>query len=456
MDQDFESGTKVPPQNLIAEQSVLGGLMHDATVWDDLADQLVPEDFYRHEHKLIYEALTALARRFQPLDAITVSEYLEANGNEEKTGGLPYLAGLVQDTPGAANILAWADIVREHSIRRQLIRAGASIIEQGYAKDGNDTGALLDNAEREVFQIAERRRHNDKVGVQVADLVPAALDEIQRMCDGEMGSGLATGLARFDDRTTGLHPGDLLILAGRPAMGKTSLAMNWVEHAAMVQKVPAAVFSMEMPAIQLARRLISAHGRVNQESLRKGQLSPEEWGRINSAATTLKESVIIIDDTPALSPTEMRARARRMKREHNIGLIVVDYLQLMQVPNSKENRTNEISEISRSMKSLAKELELPVVALSQLNRSVEQRDNKRPRMSDLRESGGIEQDADLIVFIYRDEVYNADSIDKGIAEIIIAKQRNGPTGTVRATFLGHYTRFENLAAEYMNSDFGEE
>lgn len=455
MDQGFESGAKVPPHNLIAEQSVLGGLMQDANVWDDLADRLIPEDFYRHEHKLIYDALAALAKRFQPLDAITVSEHLEANGKADETGGLAYLAGLVEDTPGAANIMAWADIVREHSIRRQLIRAGASIIEQGYAKDGNDTGALLDQAEREVFQIAERRRSKEQAGVQVADLVPKAVEEIQRLCDGESGSGLPTGLSRFDDRTTGLHPGDLLILAGRPAMGKTSLAMNWVEHAAMMEKTPAAVFSMEMPAIQLARRLISAHGRINQESLRKGQLSAEEWGRINSAATTLKESVILIDDTPALSPTELRARARRMKREHNIGLIVVDYLQLMQIPNSRENRTNEIAEISRGMKSLAKELELPIIALSQLNRSVEQRDNKRPRMSDLRESGGIEQDADLIVFIYRDEVYNPDSIDKGMAEVIIAKQRNGPTGTVRATFLGQYTRFENLAAEYMDDPYGD-
>ncbi len=452
MDKDFESSTKVPPHSLLAEQSVIGGLMHDSNVWDDLADRLIPEDFYRHEHRLIYEALSELAKRYQPLDAVTVSEHLEANGKIDDTGGLPYLAGLVQDTPGASNILAWADIVREHSIRRQLIRAGAAIIEQGYAKDGTDTGDLLDQAEREVFQIAERRRHNDKVGVQVADLVGAAVEEIQRRSEGLETAGLPTGLNRFDDRTTGLHAGDLVILAARPAMGKTSLAMNWVEHAAMIKKVPAAVFSMEMPALQLAQRLISSHGRINQESLRKGQLSPEEWGRINSAATTLRESVIIIDDTPALSPTELRARARRMKREHDIGLIMVDYLQLMQVPNSRENRTNEIAEISRSMKALAKELELPIIALSQLNRSVEQRDNKRPRMSDLRESGGIEQDADLIVFIYRDEYYNPDSIDKGVAEVIIAKQRNGPTGTVRAAFIGQYTRFENLATEYMDDD----
>ncbi len=450
MDQEFESSTKVPPHSVLAEQSVLGGLMHDANVWDDLADRLVPEDFYRHEHRLIYGALADLAKRYQPLDAVTVSEHLGSLGKLVESGGLPYLAELVQDTPGSANILAWADIVRDHSIRRQLIRAGSAIIEQGYAKDGSDTGDLLDKAEREVFQIAERRRHNDKVGVQVADLVGEAVEAIQKRCDGGETGGLPTGLLRFDQRTTGLHPGDLVIVAGRPAMGKTSLAMNWVEHAAMLEKVPAAVFSMEMPAIQLAQRLISSHGRINQQGLRTGELSKEEWARINSAATTLRESVIIIDDTPALSPTELRARARRMKRESNIGLIVVDYLQLMQIPNSRENRTNEIAEISRSMKALAKELSLPILALSQLNRSVEQRDNKRPRMSDLRESGGIEQDADLIVFIYRDEVYNPDSVDKGVAEVIIAKQRNGPTGSIRSAFLGQYTRFENLATEYLD------
>lgn len=453
MDQDFETSTKVPPHSLLAEQSVLGGLMHDAQVWDDLADRVVAEDFYRHEHRLIFASLAELAKRYKPLDAVTVSEHLEAGGHLQEAGGLPYLAGLVQDTPGAANIMAWADIVRDHSIRRQLIRAGASIIEQGYSKDGTDTGAMLDKAEREVFQIAERRRHNDKIGVLVSDLVGPAVEEIQRRSEGDDTAGLATGLARFDQSTTGLHPGDLVILAGRPAMGKTSLAMNWVEHAAMMQKVPAAVFSMEMPAIQLAQRLISSHGRIDQQALRTGNLSKEEWARINSAATTLRESVIIIDDTPALSPTELRARARRMKREHGLGLIVVDYLQLMQIPDSRENRTNEIAEISRSMKALAKELSLPIIALSQLNRSVEQRDNKRPRMSDLRESGGIEQDADLIVFIYRDEVYNPDSVDKGVAEVIIAKQRNGPTGSVRAAFLGRYTRFENLATEYAAEDF---
>ncbi len=453
MDQDFESQTRLPPHSLLAEQSVLGGLMLDANVWDDLADKIDPEDFYRHEHRLIFAALAHLATRYQPLDAVTVSEHLEANDQLEAAGGLPYLAELVQDTPGAANIMAWAEIVREHSIRRQLIRTGAAIIEQGYSKDGTAVADLLDKAEQDVFKIAERSRHNDKVGVKVSDLVDEAVEEFQRRCEGNDTSGLPTGLTRFDEQTTGLHPGDLVVLAGRPAMGKTSLAMNWVEHAAMMRKVPAAVFSMEMPAIQLAQRLISSHGRINQQSLRTGELSKEEWARINSAAITLKESVIIIDDTPALSPTELRARARRMKRESDIGLIVVDYLQLMQIPNHRENRTNEIAEISRNMKALAKELELPIIALSQLNRSVEQRDNKRPRMADLRESGGIEQDADLIVFIYRDEVYNPDSVDKGVAEVIITKQRNGPTGTVRAAFIGQYTRFENLATEYLDPDY---
>ncbi len=454
MDQDFEAQTKTPPHSLLAEQSVLGGLMLDAERWDDLAERLDPEDFYRHEHRLIYAALCQLAQGYKPLDAVTVSEHLEAQGKLVEAGGLPYLAELVQDTPGAANLMAWADIVRDHSIRRQMIRVGARIIEKGYSKDGNETVGLLDEAEREVFEISERSRHNDKVGVKVADLVDDAVEEFQRRSAGQDTRGLPTGLTKFDQQTTGLHPGDLLVLAARPAMGKTALAMNWVEHAAMIRKVPAAVFSMEMPAIQLAQRLISSHGRINQQSLRTGQLSKEEWARINSAATTLKDSVIIIDDTPALSPVELRARARRMKRESNIGLIMVDYLQLMQVPGHKENRTNEIAEISRNLKALAKELELPIVALSQLNRSVEQRDNKRPRMSDLRESGGIEQDADVIVFIYRDEYYNPDSVDQGVAEVIVAKQRNGPTGTVRTAFIGHYTRFDNLATEYLEPEFG--
>lgn len=445
---------RLPPHNLLAEQSVLGGVMLNAQAWDDLADKLGADDFYHHQHRLIYGSLSALAVRNQPLDAVTVSEHLAGQGKLDQAGGLAYLADLVEDTPAAANIGAWAEIVREHSVRRQLIQVGGKIIEKGYARDGTDSTALLDEAEKQVFEIAEKRRHGEQFGVQLASLIGEAVQNIQQRCDGTGGSGLATGLSKFDEVTTGLHGGDLVIVAGRPAMGKTSLAMNWVEHCAMLQRKPAAVFSMEMPAIQLAMRLISSHGRINQQNLRTGNLSKEEWARINSAATTLKDSVIIIDDSPALSPTDLRARARRMKREHDIALIVVDYLQLMQVPNTRENRTNEISEISRSMKALAKELNIPILALSQLNRSVEQRDNKRPRMSDLRESGGIEQDADLIVFIYRDEVYNPDSVDKGVAEVIIAKQRNGPLKNIRSAFLGQYTRFENLASEYIGDDGG--
>ena len=452
MDDSDGPQARLPPHNPLAEQSVLGGLMLNAQAWDDLADKLVPEDFYHYQHRLIYESLGALAQRQQPLDAVTVSEHLAGRNKLDEAGGLSYLADLVEDTPVASNIQAWADIVREHSIRRQLIQAGTKIIEQAYARDGSETTGLLDDAERQVFQIAEKRRHNEQVGVQIADLVGAAVENIQQRCDGTGAAGLATGLAKFDELTTGLHGGDLVIVAGRPAMGKTSLAMNWVEHSAMLQGKAAAVFSMEMPAIQLAVRLISSHGRINQQNLRTGQLSKEEWGRINRSATDMRDAVIVIDDTPALSPTVLRARARRMKRERDIGLIVVDYLQLMQVPNTRENRTNEIAEISRSMKALAKELDIPIIALSQLNRSVEQRDNKRPRMSDLRESGGIEQDADLVVFIYRDEVYNPDSVDKGVAEIIIAKQRNGPTASFRTAFLGQFTRFENLAAEYYGDE----
>ncbi len=444
---------KLPPHNTVAEQSVLGGLMLDPDAWDTVADRLRGDDFYRHEHRLIYEAIAALAGRNKPRDAVTVGEYLEQTGKFEEAGGLAYLVTLAKDTPSAANIRAYGDIVHDHALRRQLIRAGTLIVESGFSRDGKDSATLLDGAERLVFGIAERSRNKEEVGELVENLVPQAIADIQRRYDGESTNAIATGLSDFDKLTTGLNPGDLVILAGRPAMGKTSLALNWVEHAAMLgDKRGCVVFSMEMPAVQLAIRLISAHGRINQQHLRTGELTDEEWVRINSAANTLREATIIIDDTPAMSPTELRARCRRLKREHDIGLVVVDYIQLMQVPGTRENRTNEIAEISRSLKTLAKEIGVPVVALSQLNRSVEQRDNKRPRMSDLRESGGIEQDADLIVFIYRDEVYNPDSPDKGQAEIIVTKQRNGPTGTVRTAFLGHYTKFENLAYGYGEGD----
>ncbi|MGB1558301.1 MAG: replicative DNA helicase, partial [Oceanococcaceae bacterium] len=380
-------------------------------------------------------------------------EVLGQRGVLDEVGGLAYLIELAGQTPTAINAVAYADIVREHAIRRSLIDAATEIVGKVHARESEDTRELLDFAEQQVFAIADRRSRGDTQGQPLIDLLPGAVEEIRLITESQGVAGLATGISKFDEMTTGFRPGDLVVLAGRPAMGKTSLAMNWAEHAALQAKVTVAVFSLEMPAQQLAMRLIASHGRINQQHLRSGHLSKEDWARINSAAHTLREAKIIIDDTGMLSPQELRNRARRIKREHGLGMILVDYLQLMEVPGSKENRTNDIAQISRGMKSLAKELEVPIVALSQLNRGVESRDNKRPRMADLRESGGIEQDADMIAFIYRDEVYNPDSPDKGTAEIIIAKQRNGPIGMVRTSFLGHLTRFENLATYSYDAEF---
>ncbi|MGB7289545.1 MAG: replicative DNA helicase [Candidatus Macondimonas sp.] len=439
---------RVPPHSREAEQSLLGGLMLDEASWEAVADQVTEEDFYFVAHRLIFRALASLAEAGQPRDVVTASEWLQREGSLETAGGLAYVGTLARDTPSAANVAAYAAIVRARSVLRQLIRIGTDIAQSGYDPQGREVPELIDAAERQVFQIADAGLRNKQGFVPIRRLLTEALDKIDILFQSDNPiTGLGTGLIDFDEKTAGLQPGDLVVIAGRPSMGKTSFAMNLAEHAAIRDKVPTAIFSMEMPGQQLAMRMISSLGRIDQSKVRTGRLSDSDWPRITSAATLIAEAPMFIDDSPALSPTEIRARARRLKREHGLGLIVVDYLQLMQVPGNKENRTTEISEISRSLKALAKELSVPVIALSQLNRNLEQRPNKRPVMSDLRESGGIEQDADLIVFIYRDEVYNPESPDKGTAEIIIAKQRNGPTGTVRLTFLGQYTRFENFASE---------
>ncbi|MGB2942249.1 MAG: replicative DNA helicase [Candidatus Macondimonas sp.] len=439
---------RVPPHSREAEQSLLGGLMLDEASWEAVADQVTEEDFYFVAHRLIFRALASLAEAGQPRDVVTASEWLQREGSLETAGGLAYVGTLARDTPSAANVAAYASIVRARSVLRQLIRIGTDIAQSGYDPQGREVPELIDAAERQVFQIADAGLRNKQGFVPIRRLLTEALDKIDILFQSDNPiTGLGTGLIDFDEKTAGLQPGDLVVIAGRPSMGKTSFAMNLAEHAAIRDKVPTAIFSMEMPGQQLAMRMISSLGRIDQSKVRTGRLSDSDWPRITSAATLIAEAPMFIDDSPALSPTEIRARARRLKREHGLGLIVVDYLQLMQVPGNKENRTTEISEISRSLKALAKELSVPVIALSQLNRNLEQRPNKRPVMSDLRESGGIEQDADLIVFIYRDEVYNPESPDKGTAEIIIAKQRNGPTGTVRLTFLGQYTRFENFASE---------
>jgi replicative DNA helicase len=428
--------------------------MLDNRMWDAIADRLVANDFYRRDHQLIFEAIAELAARGEPFDAVTLSEWLERKGLADQTGGLAYLAGLVRETPSAANVRAYAEIVRERSTLRQLISVGGEIAASAYNPEGRDAGEILDEAERRVFEIAESRNKTGSGFVPLRDDLGAVIDRLDMLAQnkGQL-TGLSTGFTRLDEMTAGLQKGDLIVVAGRPSMGKTTFALNIAENAAFgPQKAKVGVFSMEMSREQLAFRMVSSLGRVDQTHLRVGNVGDEEWARITAAIEMMKNSHIYIDDTGALTPTEVRARARRLKREHGLDLIVVDYLQLMQVPGTRENRATEISEISRSLKALAKELSVPVIALSQLNRSVEQRQDKKPVMSDLRESGAIEQDADLIMMIYREEVYDKNTTRKGIADIIIAKQRNGEIGEFPLTFLGKYTKFENFVPESAYED----
>lgn len=438
---------KMPPHSIEAEQAVLGGLMLDNKAWDKIADRVTTDDFYRADHRLIFQVMHELAQRNHPFDVLTIAEALKHIQRLEQAGGEVYLFELAKNTPSAANIIAYADIVRERSVLRQLISSAHDISEAAFYPEGRTSIELLDEAERKIFKIAEQGgRGNGPIRISTA--LAAATQRIDALYhSAEPITGVSTGFTDLDDMTSGLQKGDLVIVAGRPSMGKTTFAMNMAEHAAIKSKNPVLVFSMEMPAEQLALRMMSSLGRIDQHRLRTGKLHDDDWPRVTSAVSMLSEAPMFIDDTPALSPSELRARTRRIAREHGQpALILIDYLQLMQVPGNKENRTSEISEISRSLKALAKEMRTPVIALSQLNRSLEQRQDRRPVMSDLRESGAIEQDADLIMFIYRDEVYNEDSPDKGKAEIIIAKQRNGPIGKVILTFLGQYTRFENFTS----------
>ncbi|KTC89680.1 replicative DNA helicase [Fluoribacter dumoffii] len=438
---------KRPPHSVEAEQSIIGGLMLDNQVWDKVSNKLCEADFYRTEHRILFRAISALAKKDQPFDVVTLLDALKSHNELDDAGGEAYLFELANNTPSVANVSAYADIVREKSVQRQLIYVATEIADSAYNPGGRQVPELLDMAETKVFAIGEQTA-GDGGPENIKSILVRAVEKIDALYhNGDAITGLATGLSDLDEMTSGLQPSDLIIVAGRPSMGKTTLVMNMAEHAAIKSGKPVLVFSMEMPADSLAMRMMSSLGRIDQHKIRTGKLDDDDWPRVTSAVHMLSEAPLFIDDTPALSPGEMRARARRLAKEHgNIGLIVVDYLQLMKVPGfNADNRTAEISEISRSLKSLAKELQAPVIALSQLNRSLEQRADKRPVMSDLRESGAIEQDADLICFIYRDEVYNEDSPDKGTAEIIIAKQRNGPIGKVRVAFIGKYTRFEDLA-----------
>ena len=439
-----EQRLKVPPHSIEAEQSLLGGLMLDHQSWDKIADVITERDFYRKDHRLIFAAIASLAEDANPCDVVTVSECLDNRGELDSAGGLEYLASLANETPGAANARSYAKILRERSMLRSLISAGNEISGAAFTNDGRTASEIVDEAERLVFEIAESGSRGRSGFKALKHILPEAVDRIDvlHQSEGDI-TGIPSGYIEFDKLTAGLQQGELIIVAGRPSMGKTTLAVNIAENAAIGSQVPTAIFSMEMPSQQLAFRMISSLGRVDQTHLRTGRFPDEDWSRINTAVQLMSEAPIFIDDTPSLSPTEIRARARRLQREHGLGLIVIDYLQLMAVPGSKENRATEISEISRSLKALAKELSLPIIALSQLNRSVEQRTDKRPVMSDLRESGAIEQDADVILFIYREEVYNPDTPRKGIADIAIAKQRNGPIGDFPLTFVGRYTKFEN-------------
>jgi replicative DNA helicase len=441
---------KVPPHAIEAEQAVLGGLMLDNNAWDNIADRIAEHDFYRLDHRTIYRIMADLVLQSKPLDIITVSEALERTKELDIVGGLSYLGGLAKNTPTSANIGAYADIVRERAILRRLIEVGGEIAESAFDPGGRMARELLDDAERKVFSIAEQGGHGSTAGPEaIAEILTRTVDRIDTLFHAKSPiTGVPTGFTDFDNMTAGLQASDLIIVAGRPSMGKTAFAVNLAEHAVMKDEGAVIIFSMEMPAESLAMRILSSMGRIEQQRLRSGQLEDDDWPRLSSAISMMSSKKLLIDDSGALSPFEVRARARRVARAYGgLGLIVIDYLQLMRVPGHSEHRAAEISEISRSLKALARELNVPVVVLSQLNRGLEQRPEKRPVMSDLRESGAIEQDADLIVFIYRDEVYHKDTNDKGTAEIIIGKQRNGPIGTVRLTFLGQYSRFENYSAD---------
>ena len=434
------------PYSIEAEQSVLGGLMLDNRSWNDVVDRLGDTDFYRADHQLIWRAICELVGSNRPCDFITLTEYLRDREQLEQAGGVAYLGTLANDTPSAANVLAYADIVRERSVLRNLIGAGGQIAELGFRPEGRDPRELLDVAEQQVFAIRERGIRTQSGYLSMAQVLPEVQNKVMQLRENpDEGGGLRTGFVDLDRMTNGLQAGDLVIVAGRPSMGKTTFAMHIAEPAAFEKQVPVAVFSMEMSAEQLGYRVLSSRGGIDQSNLRSGKLDDREMDQLSWVVGKLRKAPLFIDETGALSPLELRARARRLAMRESIGLLVVDYIQLMQVPGTRDNRSNEIAEISRSLKSLGKELGVPVIALSQLNRGVEQRDNKRPRMADLRESGGIEQDADIVLFIYRDEVYNKESPDQGTAEIIIAKQRNGPTGMVKTAFFGRYTRFDNLA-----------
>lgn len=450
------SSIKLPPYSIEAERSVIGGLMLDPQAWEKVSEAVMADDFYRPEHRAIFSVIARLADDTEPADVVTISERLDKRGELEEIGGIAYLIEVVEATPSAANIASYAEIVRERSILRKLISTTNDINSRAYHPEGMSASEIVQDAERLIFQLSGdgEKKGGPRVASEILSKTVDKIDELYHQ-EGSI-TGLSTGFTDLDAMTSGLQPSDLIIVAGRPSMGKTTFAMNLVENATMISELPVVVFSLEMPAEQLMMRMLSSLGRIDQTRMRSGQLIQEDWDKLMSAVKMLKDRKLFIDDTAGISPTEMRSRTRRIAREHGgVALIMVDYLQLMQIPGYSEGRTNEISEISRSLKAIAKEMECPVIALSQLNRSLEQRPNKRPVNSDLRESGAIEQDADVISFVYRDEVYHEDTPHKGVAEIIIGKQRNGPIGTCRLAFIGKFTRFEDLAPDAYR-DFEDE
>ena len=443
---------KLPPHSIEAEQSVLGGLLLDNSAWDKVADVIVEADFYRHDHRLIYRHICKLVEHNNPADVITVAESLENSAELQNAGGLAYLGALAQNTPSAANIRRYAEIVRDRSVLRKLAAVATEIADSAYNPLGREAVDLLNEAEAKVFHIAEAGARGQIGFAEIQPLLTQVVERIDMLYHRDNPSditGVPTGFADLDQKTSGLQPGDLVIVAGRPSMGKTSLALNIAEYVGIELHLPVAVFSMEMSGTQLVMRMMGSVGRLDQHKVRTGKLQDDDWQKLTHAVGKLNDAAIYIDESGALTAPQLQARARRLHRQcGGLGLLVVDYLQLMSAASEGENRATEISQISRSLKALAKELNVPVVALSQLNRSLEQRTNRRPIMSDLRESGAIEQDADLILFIYRDEVYNPETKDKGMAEIIISKQRHGPIGTVQLTFLPEFTRFENYTPGY--------
>ncbi|HGM0874671.1 TPA: replicative DNA helicase, partial [Neisseria gonorrhoeae] len=438
------------PHSMEAEQSVLGGLMLENPAWDRIADVVSGEDFYRHEHRLIFRSIAKLINEGRPADVITVQEDLQRNEELEAAGGFEYLITLAQNTPSAANIRRYAEIVRERSIMRQLAEVGTEIARSAYNPQGRDAGRLLDEAENKVFQIAESTAKSKQGFLEMPDLLKEVVQRIDMLYSRDNPdevTGVPTGFIDLDKKTSGLQPGDLIIVAGRPSMGKTAFSINIAEYVAIEKHLPVAVFSMEMGGAQLVMRMLGSVGRLDQSVLKTGRLEDEHWGRLNEAVVKLSDAPMFIDETPNLTALELRARARRLARRFDgrLGLIVIDYLQLMAASGRSDNRASELGEISRSLKALAKELQVPIIALSQLSRTVEQRTDKRPMMSDLRESGAIEQDADLIMFMYRDEYYNQESQMKGYAECIIGKHRNGPVGKIFLTWTGQFTKFDNAA-----------